>query len=215
MIGLAGPDHLLDALVVGRRPFDVVDVKGDVAAVEHGVLRDADVDEGQFHARQDVLDPPDVDVAVDLVGLVGGLGDGVLDHRAPLEGGDVRRLLGRVHAHQVAALGAGTALAAAATLVLAAPGGRSRHRRPRAPTPRRGRRTDAAGRALLTRPGALPLPPWPPRPRPPRRRRFRRPGRPGRLGRLDGWPLDDAGLPGSGVAYLGCGSGVANAGTRR
>ena len=32
---------------------------------------------------------PDVDVAVDLVRLVGDLGDGVLDEGAALEGGDV------------------------------------------------------------------------------------------------------------------------------
>ena len=69
------------------------------------------------------MDAPDVDVAVDLVRLVGRLGDRVLDHRATFECRDVRRLFGRVHTHQVAALGTRTTLAAAATtLVLAATG---------------------------------------------------------------------------------------------
>ncbi len=49
--GLSGLDHLFDALVVRRRPFDVVQVKGDVAAIQHRILRDSDVDKGQFHAR--------------------------------------------------------------------------------------------------------------------------------------------------------------------
>jgi hypothetical protein len=93
-----------------------------ICAVEHGVLRDADVDEGQLHARQHVLDPAHINVAVDLVRLVGRLGDGVLDHGSTFERCDVRRLLCRVHAHQVATLGARATFAAATSLVLAATG---------------------------------------------------------------------------------------------
>jgi hypothetical protein len=103
-------------------PFDVFGVEGDVAAVEHGVLGDANVDKGQLHARQHVLDAAHVDVAVDLVGFVSGLGDRVLDHGASLEGGDVGRLFCGVHAHEVAALGSSTALSPAPALVLAPPG---------------------------------------------------------------------------------------------
>ena len=56
-------------LPAGR--LEVVAVEADVAPVEHGVLGGADVHEGRFHARQDVLDPPPVDVPVDLGGVVG------------------------------------------------------------------------------------------------------------------------------------------------
>jgi hypothetical protein len=75
----AGPDPALD----------VVPVVADVAPVEDGVLGDADVDEGGLHARQHVLDPAPVDVAVDLVGVVGGPRDVVLDQGAALEHGDL------------------------------------------------------------------------------------------------------------------------------
>ena len=46
--------------------LDVLRVVLHVAAVEHRVLRRGDVDEGRLHARQHVLHPADVDVAVDL-----------------------------------------------------------------------------------------------------------------------------------------------------
>ena len=50
--------------------LDVVRVEGDVAAVQHAVLRRADVDERRLHAGQHVLHPAQVDVAVDR-GVVG------------------------------------------------------------------------------------------------------------------------------------------------
>ena len=68
---------------------DVLGVVAGVAAVEHGVLRRADVDEGRLHARQHVLDLAQVDVAVDLGDVVGRAGDVVLDERAALEHGDL------------------------------------------------------------------------------------------------------------------------------
>ena len=80
----------------------VVPVGLHVAPVQHGVLRGADVDEGRLHARKDVLHPAAVDVAVDLVGVVLGAGDVVLDERAALEHGDLGRLGLDVDAHQVA-----------------------------------------------------------------------------------------------------------------
>ena len=71
--GLAGPQHVLDPgwAVAGASPI-VVPVVLHVAPVEHGVLRRADVDERRLHAGQHILHPAPVDVAVDLVGLVGG-----------------------------------------------------------------------------------------------------------------------------------------------
>jgi hypothetical protein len=63
--GLAGLEHLLD-LGLAPATLEVVLVDLDVAPVQHGVLRGADVDERRLHAGQDVLDPPEVDVAVDL-----------------------------------------------------------------------------------------------------------------------------------------------------
>ena len=52
---------------------------------------------------QDVLDPAPVDVAVDLVGVVGRPGDVVLDQGAPLEHGDLGHLRLDVDADEVAA----------------------------------------------------------------------------------------------------------------
>ena len=62
---LLGLEQLLDA-GVGALLLDVLGLVLDVAAVEHGVLGGADVDEGRLHARQHVLHLPQVDVAVDL-----------------------------------------------------------------------------------------------------------------------------------------------------
>ena len=85
---LAGPQDVLDAGAVAAL-LDVLGVVLDVAAVEHGVLRRGDVDERGLHARQHVLHPPDVDVAVDLADVVGRAADVVLDQVAALEHGDL------------------------------------------------------------------------------------------------------------------------------
>ncbi len=63
----------------------------DVAPVQDGVLGRADVDERRLHARQHVLHPAEVDVAVDLGASSSGAGDVVLDERAALEDGDLGR----------------------------------------------------------------------------------------------------------------------------
>jgi len=55
-------------------PFDIARVVDHVAAVEHAVLGRTDVDERGLHAGQDVLDPPEIDVAVDRQRVVGGHG---------------------------------------------------------------------------------------------------------------------------------------------
>ena len=86
----------------GSPALDVVPVVTDVAPVEDGVLGDPDVDEGGLHAREHVLHPAPVDVAVDLVGVVGRPGDVVLDQGAPFEHGDLGHGRLHVHAHQVA-----------------------------------------------------------------------------------------------------------------
>ena len=73
-------EELLDAGAVGApRPVlgrlqQVLGVVLDVPAVEDRVLGRPDVHEGRFHPRQHVLDPPDVDVAVDLGHVVGRAG---------------------------------------------------------------------------------------------------------------------------------------------
>jgi hypothetical protein len=79
-------EDVLDARVLAPL-VDVLGVVLDVTAVQHGVLRCGDVDEGRLHARQDVLDAPDVDVAVDLADVVGRPAHVVLDEVAPLEHG--------------------------------------------------------------------------------------------------------------------------------
>ena len=99
-----GLEHVLDPGLLRRRPaLDVVTVVAHVAPVQDGVLGDADVDEGGLHARQHVLDPAPVDVAVDLVGVVGRPGHVVLDQGAALEHGDLGHVGLHVHADQVAA----------------------------------------------------------------------------------------------------------------
>ena len=98
--------------VLALLALDVLGVVVDVAAVEHRVLRRADVDERRLHARQDVLDLAEVDVPVDLRDVVGRAGHVVLEERTALEHGDLRGLGVDVHAHQVAADGPALALAA-------------------------------------------------------------------------------------------------------
>ncbi|MEY9210807.1 hypothetical protein ABH917_000253 [Thermobifida halotolerans] len=105
--GLAGLEHRLDpaglALQSGGVPVDL-------ARVQDGVASLADVDEGRLHRGQDVLHPPQVDVAD--VGLVVGAVDVVLDEHVVLEHGDLGALTGAAD-HQVAldGLAAGQELA--------------------------------------------------------------------------------------------------------
>ena len=78
------------------------------------VLGRPDVDEGRLHAGQDVLDPAEVDVAVDLADVVGRAGHPELDEAAPLEHRDLGGPLGDVDAHEVPAHGLALAGAAPA-----------------------------------------------------------------------------------------------------
>ena len=114
--GLLGLEHVFDLGLAAA--LDVVGVVGDIAAVEHGVLRRADVDERRLHAGQHVGHPGQVDVAVDLGDVVGGPGDVVLDQLAALEHGDLGRLLRAVHGHEVATDRLAVAVLAAAGLEL-------------------------------------------------------------------------------------------------
>ena len=101
--------------VLGRLE-QVLGVVLDVAPVEHGVLGRADVDEGRLHAREHVLHPAEVDVAVDLGDVVRRAAHVVLDEVAPLEHGDLGELRADVHAHQVAPDRPAVALPAPAAL---------------------------------------------------------------------------------------------------
>ena len=148
--------------------LDVLGVVADVAVVEDGVLRRADVDESRLHARQHVLDPAPVDVAVDLGGVVGRPRDVVLDQGPPLEQGDLGHLRANVDADHVATDGLAPTLPSARD----APRRRGRSEsEPGAtsgcpsPRPRRGRgvvarlhsrrRTGGGGRRAGTRAGRL------------------------------------------------------------
>ena len=187
---LTGPQQMLDA-GRARVAFDpLVAVRLDVTPVENGVLRRPDVDERRLHARQDILHPAPVDVAVDLVGVVERPGDVVLDERAPLEHRNLRGLLGDVDAHQVAPdrpplafpasapAGGGRAARLVAGVGLLHSGLRAAGDRTggaargRAPA-RAGR--PAAGAGVVSTAASVPLVGpgrrRPPRPRPPRRRR--------------------------------------------
>ena len=101
--GLTGPQHLLDPgppCPTAAR-LDVVAVVADVTPVEHGVLRGADVHEGRFHPRQDVLDPAPVDVPVDLGGVVGRPRHLVFDQGPALEHGDLGGVGPHMDTHEV------------------------------------------------------------------------------------------------------------------
>ena len=95
---------------------DVLGVVLHVAAVQHRVLRRADVDERGLHAGQHVLHLAEVDVAVDLADVVGRAADVVLDQGAALEHGHLRERRAHLHAHEVAADRAAVALAALAAV---------------------------------------------------------------------------------------------------
>ena len=110
---LLGSQHLLDAQLA-RLLDDVFRVVLHVAAVQHGVLGRADVDERGLHARQHVLHLAEVDVAVDLADIVGGSADVVLDQGATLEHGDLGQRRANLDRHQVATDRATVALATAA-----------------------------------------------------------------------------------------------------
>ena len=119
---LLGLEDVLDtgllsaSLLALASVVEIVGVVLDIAGVEHGVLGRGDVDERSFHARQNVLDPAEVDVAVDLADVVGRTRDLMLDQFASLEGGDLGGLGADMDAHQVAA--DGLALAGTATSTL-------------------------------------------------------------------------------------------------
>jgi hypothetical protein len=106
-------EDVLDARVLATL-FDVLRVVLHVTAVQHGVLRCCDVDEGRLHARQDVLDAPDVDVSVDLADVVGRPAHVVLDEAASLEHGDLRHARTDLHRHEVPTDRLAVAFAAAA-----------------------------------------------------------------------------------------------------
>ena len=170
---LLGLEDVLDtgllsaSLLALASAVEIIGVVLDIAGIEHGVLGRGDVDERGFHAGQDVLDPSEVDVAVDLADVVGRTRDLMLDQFASLEGCDLGGLGADMDTHEITA--DGLALAGATTPTLQrlfvkfdrAAGGDGLD----------GCRT--ATLPLLATPVVLvltilvwPPPPWPPRPRP-------------------------------------------------
>ena len=124
-----GPDRVLGDLADDRLPvlqdlldpglallLDVLGVVLDVTPVEHRVLGRGDVDERRLHAGQDVLDPTDVDVPVDLADVVGRVRHLVLDQGPALQHGDLGHAVGDTDRHRVAADGPALAPAPAASL---------------------------------------------------------------------------------------------------
>ncbi len=96
----AAPGRL--AVVVGGGRVDLVSVVVEVSPVQHGVLRSADIDKGRFHTGQHVLHTAQVDVAVDLCGVVGGARNVMLDQGAAFEDGDLGCGRAYVDRHEVA-----------------------------------------------------------------------------------------------------------------
>src|SRR5829696_5527700 len=115
---LLGLEDVLDAsfLAILATLDDVFLVVLDVAAIQHSVLRRADVDERGFHAGEHVLHLADVHVPVDLADVVGGPADVVLDEVAAFHHGDLREVVADLDAHQIATDRATVALATAPTL---------------------------------------------------------------------------------------------------
>ena len=98
---LASFEDVLDPGVLALL-LDVLGVVLHVTAVEHGVLRRGDVDEGRLHPGQHVLDTTEVDVAVDLADVVSGPRDIVLDQIAALEHADLGHPAADLDTHEVA-----------------------------------------------------------------------------------------------------------------
>ena len=103
VLGDLADDQLLGRSICSMRRLaalldDVLGVVLHVAAVQHGVLRRADVDERGLHARQHVLHLAEVDVAVDLADVVGRPADVVLDEVATLEHGHLGERRADLHA---------------------------------------------------------------------------------------------------------------------
>ena len=114
MTSCFGLQHLLDAQLAGLLD-DVFGVVLHVAAIQHRVLRRADVDERGLHAWQHVLYLAEVDVAVDLADVVGRAADVVLDQVAAFQHSHLGQDGAHLDAHQVAADGPPVALSATAT----------------------------------------------------------------------------------------------------
>ena len=119
---LLGLEDVLDtgllsaSLLALASAIEIIGVVLDIAGIEHGVLGRGDVDERGFHAGQDVLDPSEVDVAVDLADVVGRTRDLMLDQFASLEGCDLGGLGADMDTHEITA--DGLALAGATTPTL-------------------------------------------------------------------------------------------------
>src|SRR5690606_12013917 len=120
---LPGLEDVLDAGVLALL-LDVLGVVLHVAPVQHRVLRRRDVDERGLHAREHVLHPAEIDVAVDLGDVVGRARHVVLDEVAALEHGDLRHARTDLDAHEVAADRPAVALPALALLHQLLLGGR-------------------------------------------------------------------------------------------
>src|SRR5699024_4278198 len=105
--GVTGGERVLD--LARLAVADTLGLPVDLAGVEHGVAALADVDEGGLHARQDVLDPAEVDVADHRRRRLAG--DVVLDEHPVLEDPDLGAVPLLAHDHDpLDALAAGEEL---------------------------------------------------------------------------------------------------------
>ena len=118
---LLGLEDVLDtgllsaSLLALASAVEIIGVVLDIAGIEHGVLGRGDVDK-RLPCGQDVLDPSEVDVAVDLADVVGRARDLMLDQFASLEGCDLGGLGADMDTHEITA--DGLALAGATTPTL-------------------------------------------------------------------------------------------------
>jgi len=97
---LAGLQHVFDTRL-GALLDDVFFIELNIAPVEHGVFRRADVDERRLHTWKHILHSTQIDVAVNLIGVVGGATDIVLDQASTFEHRHLREILANLHAHHV------------------------------------------------------------------------------------------------------------------
>ena len=100
---LAGLQQLFDAWFGSASGVDIVGIERHITGVQHGILGCGDVDERCFHARQHVLYPAEIDVAVDFRDVIARFADMVFDQVATLDDRHLGVAMPDVHRHEVPA----------------------------------------------------------------------------------------------------------------
>ncbi len=87
---------------LGALLYHVFFVELHVTAIENGILWSRNIHECGFHSRQHILYLAQVDVAVDLRGVVGWTTDVMLGETATLEQRYLREIVANMNTHEIA-----------------------------------------------------------------------------------------------------------------